>query len=272
MAKIGVKHVVGAVLDDSGTVAQYSNGMIIGKAISINLTNTSSDVKLYADDGIAEAFNEFSNGTIALNVDDLTYSVQGMLLGHEATDTTLTARTTDTAPYVGVGFYGTVLRNNVKYYRAVWLYKVKFSEPNDESTTKGDQVQFGTPTINGTYIQLANNIYKDEGLFETEEEAIDFVDGLAVLPKVTTVVISPTSATVAAGATQQFTAVVSGTNNPPQTVTWTIVGAHVSGTAIDNAGLLTIAEDETATTLTVKVAPTFDNSKTATATVTITAA
>jgi len=55
---------------------------------------------------------------------------------------------------------------------------------------------------------------------------------------VTEVTISPATATVIQGSTQQFTATVTGTNNPPTDVTWTVSG-HLDAT-IDQAGLLTV--------------------------------
>jgi formylglycine-generating enzyme required for sulfatase activity len=86
---------------------------------------------------------------------------------------------------------------------------------------------------------------------------------------VTGVSVSAASATVNKGGTVQFSATVTGTGNPAQTVTWTIAGTVVDGTAIDGNGLLTVAGDETAGSITVKAASTADTSKSGTATVTI---
>ena len=41
------------------------------------------------------------------------------------------ANGSDVSPFVGVGFYGTKRVNNVNKYRAIWLPKVQFAEPND---------------------------------------------------------------------------------------------------------------------------------------------
>jgi len=87
---------------------------------------------------------------------------------------------------------------------------------------------------------------------------------------VKSVSVSPSTANVNKGATCQFTATVSGTGNPAQTVTWSVNG--VSGTNISSAGLLTVAANETAVTLTVKATSTVDTSKSGTATVTVTSA
>jgi len=91
-------------------------------------------------------------------------------------------------------------------------------------------------------------------------------------PTVTSVTVSPATATIQMGGQslqQQFTAVVSGANNPPQDVTWTLPDKQSNtNTYISETGLLSIAPDETATTLTVRATSTHDNSKYGEATVT----
>ena len=95
----------------------------------------------------------------------------------------------------------------------------------------------------------------------------DLLDGLGEVT-VTSVEVSPASAVVEKGGTQQFTAVVTGMNTPAQTVTWSVSGGK-EGTAIDETGLLTVAADETAAELTVTAVSTVDTSKSGTATVTV---
>jgi hypothetical protein len=86
---------------------------------------------------------------------------------------------------------------------------------------------------------------------------------------VTSVMVSPSTASVQKGAFQYFSATVQGTNNPAQTVTWTIVETVVGGTGITTAGLLTVAEGETAASLTVRATSTADTGKYGEAEVTI---
>jgi hypothetical protein len=89
------------------------------------------------------------------------------------------------------------------------------------------------------------------------------------VPTVSSVVVSPASATVHKGGTQQFTAIVNGTNSPAQTVTWTVEGGG-DGTSIATNGMLTVAANETATSLTVRATSTADKNKSGIATVTVT--
>jgi hypothetical protein len=73
---------------------------------------------------------------------------------------------------------------------------------------------------------------------------------------------------VVKGGTQIFSAVVEGANSPAQSVTWSVTGGKI-GTGITTYGVLTVAADESATSLTVRAASTVDNTKSGTATVTV---
>jgi len=90
------------------------------------------------------------------------------------------------------------------------------------------------------------------------------------IARATNINIQPATVTVAKGNTQQFTATVTGGNNPAQTVTWTLSGNASSGTGISSNGLLVVAINETASSLTVRATSTVDRSKTGTATVNLT--
>jgi len=89
-------------------------------------------------------------------------------------------------------------------------------------------------------------------------------------PYVSLVTVSPDTATVERGKTQQFTENVTAHNNAAETVTWTVEGG-VSGTGIDAAGLLTVNANETAATLTVRATSTVTTTVSGMATVTVTA-
>jgi endo-1,4-beta-xylanase len=90
-------------------------------------------------------------------------------------------------------------------------------------------------------------------------------------PTVTSVTITPPTASVTKGANRYFYAKVNGTKDPDQTVTWSIDEAgKKAGTTINASGLLTVASDEALTSLTVRATSTLDTSKSATITVTVT--
>ena len=85
--------------------------------------------------------------------------------------------------------------------------------------------------------QFANAI-----LFTTEEVTNPGI------PTVTSVTVSPDTANVTAGQTQQFTAQVQGTGDYKQTVAWKIQGQTKADTTINQSGLLTVSATEPAET------------------------
>jgi uncharacterized protein YjdB len=89
-----------------------------------------------------------------------------------------------------------------------------------------------------------------------------------IVPQVSSVTVNPGSATVSRGQTKTFTAAVTGTGNPAQTVTWSVSGGG-SGTSITSGGVLTVGAGETATSLTVRATSTYDTGKFGTAAVTV---
>jgi len=79
----------------------------------------------------------------------------------------------------------------------------------------------------------------------------------APTPAVTAVTVSPATATITRGYQRQFTASVTRTGNASQTVTWSVTGNTSNLTTISATGLLTVASNETSSTLTVRATSTF---------------
>ena len=88
---------------------------------------------------------------------------------------------------------------------------------------------------------------------------------------VSTVTVSPATATVAKGASKVFTATVAGEGAVSNGVLWSVAGSSAvkAGTKIDENGNLTIASNETNTALTVTATSKQDGTKTGTAAVTV---
>lgn len=90
-------------------------------------------------------------------------------------------------------------------------------------------------------------------------------------PAITSVTVSPSTATVVKGNSSQFTATVVNTGFAPKEVIWTVEGGADAGTVISDNGLLSVSSNETATSLTVKATSSFDSTKSSSAAVTVTA-
>lgn len=184
MAYTGLQYAVVAKIatETAGSAITYSTGKVLGKLISANLTWTRNDNPLYADDSIAENDNGVTGGTIEINTDDITEEGRVYVLGDTevtvGTGTTTTEyETTDkSAPYVGVGFLRVRRKNGVTSYIAEWVHKAQFAMENEEAQTKGETIEWQTPTITGTIFGVHNDLttatsFRRIATFETETAA-----------------------------------------------------------------------------------------------------
>lgn len=193
MAFIGMRHVVVAEFDahTAGAEPTYkSTGMDAGKAITGNLTIDRANNPLYADDAIAEDDNGITGMSLELGLDDILESVQEYI-GLIKKVTTGTGTTVDTyydttAPSkdVGVGYIRVRRKNGVTSYQAIWIYKLKFSKDSENSQTKGESIEWQTPTITGRCVGLAVDssgdlAFRKYQMFTTEAAAAAYLDGLA---------------------------------------------------------------------------------------------
>ena len=157
----------------------YDGAKSFGKAVSCNVSITNNSATLYADDALAESDTSFQSGTVTLGVDDDREATFADVLGHAITeDGEVTYNGNDVAPYVGLARIVVKMVNNVKLYKVMVLYKVKFAEPSEDNTTKGESVEFTTPQIEGTVAQLANGDWKTAKTFTTKAEALSFIQTL----------------------------------------------------------------------------------------------
>lgn len=157
-----------------------------------------------------------------------------------------------------VGFrYYTGIRTNTP--ELTINFKNCFSDPSKASSatiTSGYKPNAaGNLVVN--YVSTAGNYTVAQG-----EE--DITDAVVTLNLPVSVVVSPTSATVTKGETQTFTSTV--TNDDGSGVTWSVNGTDSS---ISSTGVLSVGDNETATSLSVSATSVKDTSKKATATVSV---
>lgn len=195
MAFIGLRHPVFAPIsaETAGSAITYGTGMVIGHAISANLTKTLNTNGLDGDDVQIESDNSEVSYSVELGVDDLLDTVRAALLGEEYTAATTGTNATpatleetdEGSPYVGFGYIRVRQKNGDRQYQAVWCHKIQFGETSENATTKKSSgIEWQTPTITGTgmgvYIDNSGKArFRKKATFATEAEAIDWLDDLA---------------------------------------------------------------------------------------------
>jgi phi13 family phage major tail protein len=153
--KIGCDNLVYAVMTTEDTPEQapvYSEVKKAPGVMSLNINPNSATETLFADDGPMEVASTAGKIDVEIQKNELTSQNKADLLGHELdTNGAVVYGDSDVAPWVAIGFR--TLKSNGKY-RYVWLYKGKFSEPEDNNETKGDGINFQSETINGQFARL----------------------------------------------------------------------------------------------------------------------
>ena len=160
MVKIGLTNFRYSILDTSATTEPvYSGAKTLGKAISCNVEIESNDASLYADDTLVETDTSFQKGTVTIGIDEEDITTMAALLGHTVSSSSpyiMTRKSSDIAPYVGLGRIVTKMINGAYKYKVEFLYKVKFSEPQAENNTRGESTEFGTYELEWTIAALSD--------------------------------------------------------------------------------------------------------------------
>lgn len=160
--RIGCDNLVYAIMkteDTATTAAVYDTPVPAPGVISININPNSGQETLFADDGPYDVATTLGKVDVEINKAELTTKNKADLLGHTIdTNGGLVYGDSDIAPWVAIGFR--TLKSNGKY-RFVWMYKGKFTDPEDNNETKGDTINFQTDTIKGQFVKLNNPVTID---------------------------------------------------------------------------------------------------------------
>lgn len=178
MAKIGLNNFKYSILDED--TEKYNGAKSFGKAIDCKVSIENYTAELYADDTLAESDYTFKKGSVSLTIDEDDDAVFAELLGHTIDEETgeMVRKDTDTAPYVGFGRILTKILNGKYKYKVEFIAKCKFSEPSQEESTKGDSIEFKTPTIEGTITKLSDGTWSKAKTFDNKQDAIAYLEEL----------------------------------------------------------------------------------------------
>lgn len=152
MATIGLdKPYFATITEGENGVETYGTPQVLAKAIQADLTVNLAEAILYADDGADVSVKEFQSGTLSLNVNDIGTANAAALTGATVdANGALVSCSEDIPPYVAIGFRAKKPNGKYRYF---WLYKVQFGIPAVNLQTKGESINFATPTIEGTVMR-----------------------------------------------------------------------------------------------------------------------
>ena len=173
MAYIGLRKPFVAQLDlATGT---YSNGFQYSHAVSVNITPNYVEASLYGDDQQVEYEKSFKNANVSLGTTGTPAQAASTVFGHTVNEGKVIYKATDESNYVGVGVIAPEKVDGVTKYVALIVLAAKFSDPADALTTKGENLQFNSPTIDGVAIANNDGEWKMTQAFDAETAAIAFI-------------------------------------------------------------------------------------------------
>lgn len=118
----------------------------------VNINPNASLATAFFDDGPGDTASTLGNIDVEIEKNSLTTENKADLLGHTIdANGGVAYADDDTPPFVAISFR--TLKSNGKY-RYVWLYKGRFADPEDNSETKADSINFQSDTISGQFVKL----------------------------------------------------------------------------------------------------------------------
>lgn len=190
MANVGLKKFLYGVLTESASGNTYGIPAKLAGAIEIKDSPNINEANLYADDEIVESDYSVSNGTLTLGIDNDEESVFGPLLGKAEKEISVgteddaetvkeyTSSGTDIGKYVGFGYIKRKIISGKDKYVVVFYPKVKFKPFQADAKTKGEKLEFTTPSVEGKYFDLSGSGYKKEIPFATLANAVTHLNNL----------------------------------------------------------------------------------------------
>lgn len=186
MAFVGLEYPVCAPIDQENESAEptYKPGLVVGRAMSADVSYDRSDEEMYADNVLAESDNSILGGTVTLGVDRLLPEAKVMILDMvKAQDGTITEYG-DASPYVGFGYIRNLRYKGKPIITAYWIYKVQFGPSNESASTKQRNTQFSGESVEGNMMPIVVDATEKPAVrkhkeFETVAAAKAWLNGLA---------------------------------------------------------------------------------------------
>lgn len=261
-----------------------SNGGDIYISLTVNGLSAGDVVYVYENDS-----GEYTKASLPVAVDETSVIIRGIRVPRAGSELTLQVKrvsklisdkyTVEIPAFPEPTAYLNLVATNAKGEKLTGVTYGVYNSNNEKvyTVTTGEpaEVVLGTYTIKCENVP-AGYLINDtvvKRLVVTEGQTYDVnvtLQSGSVEPIVTSVTVSPATASVEKGATKQFAAMVNGENITDHSVTWSVDGAVSEATKIDETGLLTVAEDETAEQLTVVATSVQDPKVSGSAAVTVT--
>jgi len=135
--------------DAADTPAAYSTPEVLAKNIETTIAPRFREGVLHASNVAVRREKRICGYDLTINVDQVLAAVRQKLLGrHVDQNGVEVLKDTQQAPYVAVGFAQTKDNGAKELW---WLYKGKFAESEKKGKTRGDSIEYQTPTLTAQF-------------------------------------------------------------------------------------------------------------------------
>ena len=167
---IGVEgfHVAKLVADPADGKATYEEIIAIPHVRQVGIKPQNSSATLYADNQAVDSASTISEYELTINTATLPLEYKSYLLGHKLEGGIMNASKEDVAPYFAVMFECNKRNGKKRYCK---FLKVQFTEPDENSQTKADKLEYNTPSFSGKAIYRASDGLSYQ---QADEEIADF--------------------------------------------------------------------------------------------------
>ena len=186
MARIGFKKAKYNKMDTaSGKYATLEGDKIprLEKVIDEKFAPEYNSAELYADDVLAETDYTFKKGSLNITVANDDDEIDAFLMGNTVEEGEVVKTIDDTAPEVGYGHIVKKQVNGVKKFKVEFFPRVKFTKITTDAKTRGENVEFGTTSIEAIVYPLdadfngmKSGTWEMHKTFDTETEAETYLD------------------------------------------------------------------------------------------------
>ena len=257
MAGIGLKNFKYAILNSDGET--YGQVKTLAGAIECKVSLDLSEATLYSDDVLKEQVSIFKNGTLTAGIDDDDDTVFAELLGQTRDTATgiVTSKVSDNPIYVGFGHIVPKMINGARKYKVEFFPKVKFKPFMTDATTKGDNLEFTTPSVEATIFESNGGIWEKHGVYNSEMAAINALNAMFGQSSVTiSITEQPQDTDVTEGSISGSLSVTASATSGTLSYQWysNTVYSNINGTEITDA---TSSSFTIPTTLTTSDSPKY---------------
>jgi len=166
---IGLDHFYYSLLNyDTSAGVSYQTPVALKGAISVSYNPNSEVSTLFADDGPYDTAETIGEIELEVGIADISQEDYAALMGHTISGGVLNELATDQPVDVAFGFRAK--RSNIGY-SYFWFLKGKFNKPSMDHETKGDSINWQTPTMMGKFVQ---RIYDGRFKSSTRDDATDY--------------------------------------------------------------------------------------------------